>query len=311
MKKILILIMTLVMSITLITGCTTDNIEENTPLKVAYVTMDITSPYFIEMIEGMKEKSDELGIEFTVHDGRYEAQPQIDAIETLIVQGVDVIILSANDPAALQSSVDKARAEGIKVVAANVEMQNVDAFVSLVEKDYGLVGGGIAGKYIAENMDGEAEVAVLTFTQVPAVIERGNGLIEGIKNHAPNAKIVAKIEANDRESGLKAIENVLQSNPNLNVVVGVSDDAVLGGYQAMMAAQRTGTDVCLVGLDAVDEAIGKIKEGGIYRGTVDIDPYGSGKVIMEAAQKVANGEVMTEMIKFPMIPVISENIDQY
>lgn len=316
MKKILAILMTIIMMTLALAGCSSKPAESETtteekPLKVAYVTMDITSPYFITMIDGMKEKATELGIELTVHDGKYQAQPQIDAIETLIAQEVDAIILSANDPAALQSSVDKAKEAGIKVVAANVEMQNTDAFVSLVEKDYGLTGGEIAGKYIAEKMNGEAEVAVLAFTQVPAVIQRTEGLKEGILKHAPNAKIVAEVEANNRETGLKAIENVLQANPNLNVVVGVSDDAVLGGYEAMMAAQRVGDDVCLVGLDAVDEAIQKIKDETIYRGTVDIDPFNSGKLIIETTQKVIKEGPITEMIKFPMIPVTSENIANY
>lgn len=318
MKKKFRLLAMLLTVFTLVAGCSappsedapSSDAEKSTP-KVAYVTMDVTSPYFIKMIDGMKEEAAALGIDLSVHDGKYQAQPQIDAIDTLITQGVDAIILSANDPAALQPSVDKAKEAGIKVIAANVEMKNTDAYVSLIEKQYGLTGGEIAGKYIAEHMGGEAEVAVLTFTQVPAVIARGEGLKEGILKHAPNAKFVIEIEASTREAGLKAIENALQTNPNLNVVVGINDDAVLGGYEAMMAAQRTGDDVCLVGLDAVDEAIAKIKEDGIYRGTVDIDPFGSGKLILDTTKKVLDGESMSEMIQFPMVPVTKENIDQY
>ncbi len=320
MKKLLKTMLTLSLTAALLAGCSggqsttsesTTTEPEATPVKIAYVTMDVASPYFIKMIDGMKEEATAAGIELTVHDGKYQAQPQIDAIDTLIAQGVDAIILSANDPAALQPSVDKAKEAGIPVIAANVEMQNTDAFVSLIEREYGLTGGEIAGKYIAEHMDGNAEVAVLAFTQVPAVIQRTEGLKEGILQHAPNAKIVAEVEANNRETGLKAIETVLQANPNINVVVGVSDDAVLGGYEAMTAAGKSGDQVCLVGLDAVDEAIAKIKEGGIYRGTVDIDPYGSGKLIIQTTQKVLNGEKMTEMIKFPMHAVTSENIGNY
>lgn len=320
MKKPISILLASFMGLSLLLGgCAGKQTAEEAPVakqggeapKIAYVTMDVTSPYFIKMIDGMKEEAEALGVELTVHDGKYQAQPQIDAIDTLITQGVDAIILSANDPAALQPSVDKAKEAGIKIVAANVEMQNTDAFVSLVEKDYGLTGGEIAGKYIAEKMGGEAEVAILTFTQVPAVIQRAEGLKEGILKHAPNAKVVTEVEASTREAGLKAIENVLQTNPNLNVVVGINDDAVLGGYEAMMAAQRTGDDVCLVGLDAVDEAIAKVKEGGIYRGTVDIDPFGSGKLILNTTKKVLEGETMSEMIKFPMVPVTKENIDKY
>ena len=274
MKKITAIIMSMMLVIGLV-GCSASGENQDSKLKVGYVTMDITSPYFIEMIDGMKEKAEELDIELSVHDGKYEAQPQIDAMETLITQQVDVIVLSANDTEALQPMVDKAKEAGIKVIAANVEMDNVDAFVSLDEYDYGFMGGEIAGKYIAEKMNGEAEVAVLTFSQIPAVLNRSKGLVEGIQKYAPNAKIVSEVDANDRESGMKAGENILQANPNVNVLVGVSDDAVLGAYEAFTAANRTGDDVCLVGLDAVDEAIEKIEGDTIFRGSVDISTFKS------------------------------------
>lgn len=310
MRKITAIIMSMMLSIGLV-GCSSTDGGKDEKLRVGYVTMDITSPYFISMIDGMKEKAEELGIELSVHDGKYEAQPQIDAMETLITQKVDVIILSANDTEALQPMVDKAKEAGIKVIAANVEMENVDAFVSLDEYEYGFMGGEIAGKYIAENMDGKAEVAVLTFSQIPAVLNRSKGLIEGIQKHAPNVKVVAEVDANDRESGMTAAENILQANPNVNVVVGVSDDAVLGAYEAFMAANRTGDDVCLVGLDAVEEALQKVNDNTIFRGTVDIAPFESGKNIIETAKKVVEEGSIEDMVKFPMTPVTKENVSDF
>lgn len=310
MKKITAIIMSMMLVIGLV-GCSSTDGAKDEKLRVGYVTMDITSPYFISMIDGMKEKAEELGIELSVHDGKYEAQPQIDAMETLITQKVDVIILSANDTEALQPMVDKAKEAGIKVIAANVEMENVDAFVSLDEYEYGFMGGEIAGKYIAENMDGKAEVAVLTFSQIPAVLNRSKGLIEGIQKHAPNVKVVAEVDANDRESGMTAAENILQANPNVNIVVGVSDDAVLGAYEAFVAANRTGDDVCLVGLDAVEEALQKVNDNTIFRGTVDIAPFESGKNIIETAKKVVEEGSIEDMIKFPMTPVTKENVSDF
>lgn len=310
MRKITAIIMSMMLSIGLV-GCSSTDGGKDEKLRVGYVTMDITSPYFISMIDGMKEKAEELGIELSVHDGKYEAQPQIDAMETLITQKVDVIILSANDTEALQPMVDKAKEAGIKVIAANVEMKNVDAFVSLDEYEYGFMGGEIAGKYIAENMDGKAEVAVLTFSQIPAVLNRSKGLIEGIQKHAPNIKVVAEVDANDRESGMTAAENILQANPNVNIVVGVSDDAVLGAYEAFVAANRTGDDVCLVGLDAVEEALQKVNDNTIFRGTVDIAPFESGKNIIETAKKVVEEGSIEDMIKFPMTPVTKENVSDF
>ncbi|MEG0051453.1 MAG: sugar ABC transporter substrate-binding protein [Terrisporobacter sp.] len=317
MKKVFVIITSIILIIGLV-GCSTGNESKNDKdasskdkLKVGYVTMDVTSPYFIEMINGMKEQAKKSNIELSVHDGKYEAQPQIDAMETLITQKVDVIVLSANDPEALQPLVDKAKEAGIKVVAANVEMKNVDAFVSLNEYEYGYTGGQIAGKYIKDNMNGEAEVAVLTFSQIPAVLDRAKGLKEGIQKFAPNVKFVAETDANNRETGMKAAENIIQANPNVNVFVGISDDAVLGAYEAMVAANKTGKDVCLVGLDAVDEAVQKIDQDTIYRGSVDIAPYESGKNIIATAKTVVEEGPIKEMIKFPMTPVTKENVAEY
>lgn len=312
MKKILAFLMTGLMAVSLI-GCGQggDGSTGADKMRIGYVTMDITSPYFIDMIDGMEEEAEALGVELTVHDGKYQVEPQIQAMETLITQKVDAIILSANDPAGLQPMIDKAKEAGIKVVAANVEMENTDAYVSLIEYEYGFTGGQIAGQYIKDHLDGKAEVAVLTFTQVPAVIERVRGLKEGILSLAPNATIVAEPEAHTRELGLNAVETILQSNPNLNAVVAINDDAVLGAYEAMVAAGRTGDDVVLVGLDAVEEALVKIKDGTIYRGSVDIAPFESGKIIVQTAKKVVEEGPIEEMIQFPMIQVTPENVDDF
>lgn len=312
MKRIVSIIMVGILALSLM-ACTqkpgTSGGEDK--IRVGYVTMDITSPYFIDMIDGMKEKAKELDIELSIHDGKYQVEPQIQAMETLITQKVDAIILSANDPAGLQPMVDKAKEAGIKVIAANSELENTDAFVSLVEYDFGFAGGEIAGQYIKDKLNGEAEVAILTFTQVPIVIERARGLKEGILSIAPNAKIVAETEAHTRELGLNTIETLLQSNPNLNVVIGINDDAILGAYEAMMAAGRDGEDTVLVGLDAVEEALIKIQEDGIYRGTVDIAPFESGKIIIESTKKVIEDGPIEDMIEFPMVKVTIDNVNDF
>lgn len=309
MKRIIAVVLVAVFALSLV-GCNSRS-DGKDKLRVGYITMDMTSPYFIDMIDGMKEKAKELDIDLSIHDGKYQVEPQIQAMETLITQKVDAIIISVNDPVALQPMVDKAKEAGIKVVAVNTEMENTDAFSSVSEYEFGFAGGEIMGQYIKDKLNGEAEVAVLTFTQVPIVLERVKGLEGGILSISPNAKIVAKTEAHTRELGLNAVETLLQSNPNLNAVIAINDDTILGAYEAMMAAGREGEDVVLVGLDAVEEALIKIKEGGIYRGTVDIAPFESGKIIIDSTKKVIEDGPIKDMIKFPMVKVTTENINDF
>ncbi|OLS03795.1 sugar ABC transporter substrate-binding protein [Tissierella creatinophila] len=317
MKKIISLMLICVLAFSLV-ACTQEGEKPSkTPgdtgekLRMGYITMDLGNPYFVRVIEGMKEKAKELDIELTIHDGKSDVEPQIKAMEDLITQKVDAIILSANSSEALNPMIQEAKSAGIKVIAANAEVGDPDAFIGSIEYDNGFQAGEIAGEYIRDNLNGEAKVAILKLGTIPAALERTRGQREGVLSIAPNAKIVAEPEASTRELGLNAIETLLQSNPDLNVVLGINDDSVLGAYQAMMSAGKDGKDIVLVGFDAIEEALLKIKEGGIYRGTIDIAPFESGKVIIETAKKVVKDGPIKELIEFPVTKVTPENVDKF
>lgn len=309
MKKTILFIVIFALSFTLI-ACNQDG-DNDENLRMGYITMDLGNPYFVKLIDGMEEKAEELNIELSIHDGENEVEPQIRAMEDLITQKVDAIILSANDSQALNFMVEQAKDAGISVIAANAPVENPDAFIGSIEYDNGFQAGEIAGEYIRDNLDGKAKVAILQLSTIPAALERTQGQKEGLLSLAPDAEIIAEPDASTRELGLNAIETLLQSNPDLNVVLGVNDDSVLGAYQAMKAAGKEGEDVALVGFDAIEEALLKIKEGGIYIGTIDIAPFESGKVIIETAKKVVEEGPIEELIEFPVTKVTVENVDEF
>lgn len=285
--------------------------EEKEKLRIGYITMDLGNPYFVKLIDGMKEKADELGIELTIHDGANELAPQIKAMEDLITQKVDAIIISANNSDGLTPMIQNAKDAGISVIAANAPVENPDAFIGSIEYDNGFQAGEIAGQYIKDNLDGKAKVAILRLGTIEAALERTTGEKEGLLSLAPEAEIIAEPDASTRELGLNTVETLLQSNPDLNVILGVNDDSVLGAYQAMTAAGKDGKEIVLVGFDAIEEALLKVKEGGIYRGTIDIAPFESGKVILETAKKVIEDGPIEEMIEFPVTKVTPENVDEF
>ena len=281
-------------------------------LKMGYTTMDLANPYFVTLTKGLKARADELGIEMTVHDAKSDSASQVTAMENFIAQQMDVIIVSPIDPNAIGHMIKQAHAAGIPVVNPNQEVKGNDAFISLIEHEYGLTGGRIAGAWIRDKLNGEAEVAILGFPQMQALIERAQGLKDGILELAPNAKIVSEQSANTPEQGMKAAETILQANPNVKVIVGTNDAGALGAMEAVKAMGKDSEEFCIVGLDATGEAIAKMKQpGSIYRGTVDIDPYGTGGLIVDTSIKVLESGPISEMVRLPMIPVTAENIDKY
>jgi ABC-type sugar transport system substrate-binding protein len=96
------------------------------------------------------------------------------------------------------------------------------------------------------------------------------------------------------------------------VCIGVNDAGALGAYEAMMATGKANKDTMFFGgLDATPEALDAIKEGGIYKATVDIQPYASGKLFVDTAIKTIKEGGIADTIVIPMKLVDASNIGEH
>lgn len=279
---------------------------------LGYSAQNLSNTYFVEIADGIEARAQELGITVNVHDGKSDAAGQVSAFENWISQGVDAIMCSPVDPVALEPAVEAAHDAGIVVIATNQDIAGRDAFVTVPEYDYGRVIGEAAGKWIAETLDGQAEVLILDYPEIESIIARGDGMVEGLLEFAPEANIAARISANNPDKGMAAMESALAANPGINVCIGVNDAGALGAYEAMMATGNADPEkMYFGGLDATQEALDAIKEGGIYKATVDIQPFESGKLFVDTAIEVIEGGSLAEEIVIPMKLVDSSNISDY
>lgn len=280
-------------------------------LKIAYTCQDLTNTYFVEVAKGVQDRCDELGIEVNIHDGKGDIANQVTAFENFVSEGIEGIIVSPIDQTALEPSVEMAKEAGINVISGNQLVEGSEAFVTPPEYEYGFTIGKRAGEWIRDELDGKAKVAIFDYPELESIIDRGNGIEEGILSVAPEAEIVARQSANSTEKGMTNMENILQANPDVEVVVCVNDAGALGAYEAMMAAGKESDRVFIGGLDAIDEALNKINEGGIYRATVDIQPYETGKLFVDTLLDVMENGPIEETIAIPMKVVDASNISDY
>lgn len=280
-------------------------------LRIAYTCQDLTNTYFVEVSRGVQDRCKELGIEVNIVDGKADVANQITAFENFISKKLDGIIISPIDETALVPSVKAAKGAGIPVISGNQLVEGSDAFITVPEYDYGFAIGEEAGKWIKENLDGKAKVAIFDYPELESIIDRGNGIQEGILSQAPEAEIVARQSANNPEKGMANMENILQANPDVQVLACVNDAGALGAYEAVMAAHKDSEQFFIGGLDATDEALNKIKDNTIYRATVDIQPYESGKLFVDTLLEVMQNGAIEETINIPMKVVNASNISDY
>lgn len=328
MKKAVSIILSLVLSMAVFTACgaaptsektvepekpeaSAENGQDTEKIKIAYTLPDLSNTYFVEVSNGVKARAEELGMDLIIHDGKSDVANQITAFENFIAQGVDAIIVSPLDEKALEPSVKAAKEAGIVVIAANQNVEGSQAFLTVPEYEYGFTIGENAGQWIKDKLNGTAEVAIFDYPELETIIARGDGIQEGILSVAPDAKIVARQSANNPEKGMAAMENILQAHPDVEVLVCVNDAGALGAYEVIVGANKASDRFYIGGLDATQEAIAKIKEGTIYRATVDIQPFESGKMFVDTALKVKESGDIAEPIVIPMKIVDANNADEY
>jgi len=294
----------------------TDNVSSDDSERTYVIgmsTLNLSNPFFIALTDAAREYAEQNNAELMLNDSRDSVERQIEALENFIASEVDAIVVTAVDPVAILPVVSSARAQGIVVVCHTTKLDEYDAWVAADEYDMGFTLGLTAGEWIAENWgtDEEIQAATLNFDTIPQVINRKIGIMEGVAVHAPNVVFVADATAGDPQAGMQATENFIQAHPDLRVVLGINDGGALGAYEAFQAAGKSGDNYLIGGIDATPEGIARVREGGIFRVTVDQAPTTAGRTVIELALKAIRGETFEPHFLQELVPVTLENIDDF
>ena len=251
--------------------------QDNSEIKLSYVSMNLANPWNAMVKKGFEAACEELGVTYQVIDSEYSVDTQVNALETLINDGYSGFTFTPIDTAATIDLADKANEAGIITACIAQTQDNVLLSYTLDEYDYGYTIGEQAGEWIRDNLDGKAQVCIISQDNVESVIPRGDGLEDALKAVCPDVEIVARQAGDTLEGGMTIVESVLAQYPDMNVVVGTNDSGAIGGYQAMVNAGCEGENYAVFSGDATAEALTYIaEENSIYRGTVDLFPYKGG-----------------------------------
>ncbi len=280
-------------------------------LKIVYSQIDLVNPFFISRMEGAKAKAEELGIKLIVDDAQCDAAKQVSSIENYIAQGVDGIILITVDTTAMTDVVRQAVEAGIPVISVITLVDGSSAKCILDEYEFGFQAGISAGEWVAEELGGVADCAILGYPDMPQNKYRIDGMRDGLHSIAPNANVVSDNQsANNTANGMKCTEILLQANPDLEVIICHSDAVALGAYEAVLAAGRDSDRFFIGGIDATPPGLDAMKEKGIFRASVDMMPFAEAGNDIEMMVDLINGEKVDDHnINFER--VTWKNLDDY
>jgi len=269
----------------------------NKVTKIAFFGFWKTNSFTQAVLAGVEETAMAQGIEVVdLSPTEYDGAAQIKAMQDQTIKGdAQVYITLAIDPVGLATAAQEAMGQGIKVVAAFTPLG--PKFDTLEPQVPGLIvagetpisNGQVLGKLAAKACADKNPCNVVYlegFKTLPLDNARTKAFGEALAAGAPNAKIVASLEAGySPETGKKAAQDALQKNPVIDVMVG-SSQAILGAQDVVDT-----TKVLLIGNGSSKEAYAAVNSGkwfGLYNG----DIKGIGKTSADLGIKAANGETV-------------------
>lgn len=247
------------------------------------------NPFFVTLVEGAQKAADAAGVKLVVTDAGDDAAKQTNDVDDLISKKVSVLIVNPVDSDAIAPAVEDAIAAGIKVIAVDRAVNGVDVDCQIASDN--VKGAEMATEYLKSVIGDGAKVAELQGTTgASATIDRG----QGFHNIADGSlDIVASQTASfDRAEGLTVMENIIQSNGDLQGVFAHNDEMALGAIEAIEAS---GKDIKIVGFDATDDGVAAVKDGKMAA-TVAQQPDKMGSTAVETAIKLMNGETVEKSI---------------
>ncbi len=227
-------------------------------LKIGMTFQEMNNPYFVSMQEALMEAAEDLGAEVVVTDAGHDVAKQISDVEDMLTQGIDILLLNPTDSAGIESAVRMAKAQDVIVVAVDANANGpVDTFVGSKNRDAGYQ----SCKYLAEELGGEGEVAILDGIPVVPILQRVEGCTAAFDEYEGIELVDTQNGRQDRSVALGVVENMIQSHPDLAGIFSVNDGGAMG---ALAAIQGSGRDIKLTSVDGAPEAVAAIAEGGPF-----------------------------------------------
>lgn len=277
------------------------------PIRIAYMPPATEYNYYMAIGEGVKTLAAEKGVEtfMLAPQSGADIATQMKMIQDVITQDVDAIILSTHDENAAAPLVKQAIDKGIAVVIVNSDIASFPTPVNAVV-GYGQRKGTYnLGEYAAKMVNYKANVGVLEGLPGYHSTERIGGFLDAFAKY-PDMKIVASLPTEwNVETGNKAMMDMIQAHPEINLVVCANDYIAIGAAKAAEALGRK--DILIFGNDGDTTGLEDIAAGR-WTATQNTTPFIMGKVALQVALDVLNGIFPGGWVETPSITTDKNNV---
>lgn len=255
---------------------------------------NLTNPYYVTMKKSFEENGKKLGFNIKVLIADNDAAKQLSQVQSFVQQKVDAVALNCTHSGPCVASVQELNKAKIPVFTINLlpdpkGLKNTGATVVQSVQTDQKMGGRYIGEQLLKDL-GATAPAVIGIVGEPtaaAANARDDGFKEAIAKN-PNMKVVALVNGKVEETTtLKVTTEMLQGNPNMNIIFSSTEPSALGALQAVKQLGLADKVKIYAFVDKIGAQ--RIQENTILKAGAIQDPAGLAKIELESIKKHFEG----------------------
>jgi fructose transport system substrate-binding protein len=231
---------------------------------IGLVTKTNSNPYFVKLRESAQAEAKAKGAKLIALAGKFDGdnQGQVDAINNLVAQNVNGILITPSSSKGVLGAIAAARSKGILVIALDTATDPANAVDATFATD-NTAAGVTQGRYVHAAL-GTASPNVLLLAGTPgSTVDdmRHNGFLQGFGLTAKSPEVKGTAVTNgDQTKAQTAMENLLQRDPGANAVYTINEPAAAGAAQAL-AGKSGATKVVIGSIDGSCTGVRNVQSG--------------------------------------------------
>jgi ribose transport system substrate-binding protein len=258
-----------------------------------------------------KEADKHPEIKLIITDGQDKTEKQVADTESLIQQGVDVLLISPKESAGLTGVVLKAIDAKIPVIVLDRNV-NTDKITQFIGGD-NLVIGQTAGDYAVKLLGGSGSakgniVELWGGMGTAPAQDRHKGFNEKVGKESGVKSLLQPIDCDWKQNkGYDTMTTALKQFDKIDLVYGHNDPIAYGAYLAAKDAGRE-KQIMFLGIDGLpDEGVTWVCKGLLTATFLYATPGAEG---VRQALKIVNGEKVEPKITLPTMAIDKTNCGQ-
>ena len=184
---------------------------------------------------------------------------QIQQIDSLVNEGIDLLIVAPNQIATISPAIDRTFEKGIPVIVFERKTNSRKYTAYMGADNYEM--GKLMGEYIATRLQGKGKLMeVMGLKGSSPSIERHNGFRDALKDY-PQLEVIATLQGDWTEpTAYKQVKewNLKYPDTNIDLVFGMNDRSAIGARKAFSETQKTLPLFC--GIDGLPGENGGIQQ---------------------------------------------------